>query len=104
MEHLVLRFPLVGRKIFKNFDNQDLAKVKEVSRILNEFQETNKSFWIRRLQKYNENHVEFKEAWVSVTKGEPVETVKQLAINVKEFYAKQEIKKTSAKCSGLIRR
>ena len=102
MEHLVLRFPLVGRKIFKNFDNQDLAKVKEVSRILNEFQETNKSFWIRRLQKYNENHIEFKEAWVSVTKGEPVETVKQLAINVEQFYQKGNLRQI--KCTALIRR
>ena len=102
MEHLVLRFPLVGHKIFKNFDDQDLAKVKEVSRILNEFQESNKSFWIRRLQKYNQNHVTFEEEWILVTKGEPVEIVNQLAINVEQFYLIEHIQKT--KCSGLIRR
>ena len=102
MEHLVLRFPLVGHKIFKNFDNQDLVKVKEVSRILNEFQETNKSFWIRRLQKYNPYHDKFKEEWILVTEGEPVETVKKLAINVEQFYAKEKIQKT--KCSALLKR
>ena len=76
MEEFLSRFPLAGRNIFKKLDNQDLVKCKEVSKFLNAFLEKDKSFWSRVLQKHSDNHLTFKEAWISVTKIIPVEELK----------------------------
>ena len=88
MEELVLRFPLVSQEIFKNLDNQDLTKFKEVSRFLKNYLKNDKSIWIRRLKKYNGNHVLHKETWISFMKNEPVEKIKTFVISVEQFYTK----------------
>ena len=38
------------------------------------------------IQKYQENHVEFREDWRKVMIGVPLENVKLLGIGVEEFY------------------
>ena len=86
MEDFVLRFPRVGRRIFNKLNNQDIAKFKEVSKVLSSFLEKDRSFWIRLLQKYGENHATFKEAWISVIKRMPVDKLKKLALAVEKFY------------------
>ena len=88
MEELVLRFPLVSQEIFKNLDNQDLTKFKEVSRFLKNYLKNDKSIWIRRLKKYNGNHVLHKETWISFMKNEPVEKIETFVISVEQFYTK----------------
>ena len=87
MEDFVQRFPLLGRKIFKKLDNQNLAKVKEAGKFLDAYLKNDRLIWTRRLQKYNKNHTDFKEEWKSATKKVPVGNVKKLAIAVENFYA-----------------
>ena len=79
METLVLRFPLLGRKIFNKLSIQDMIKSKEVSKLLNTYLESDRLYWTRVLQKYGKKHVEFKGAWISVTKTLPVQEMKELA-------------------------
>ena len=89
MEDFILRFPLVGRKIFNKLDDQDLTKVKTLTRFLNHHLGKDKSFWKRILKKYEWNHEKFKEAWKLVTKKVRNEEVKELAIAVEKFYSKR---------------
>ena len=86
MEDFVLRFPLAGQKIVNNLNNQDLAKFKEVSKLLSSFIEKDRSFWKRILQKYSEKHATYKDSWISVTKKLPIKKLKQLALIVEKFY------------------
>ena len=87
MEDFVQRFPLLGRKIFKKLDNQNLAKFKEAGKSLDAYLKNDRLIWARRLQKYNKNHTDFKEEWKSATKKVQVENVKELAITVEKFNA-----------------
>ena len=63
---MTLKFPFVGRNIFNELDNQNLENCKEVSKFLHKFLENDRLLWIRKLQKYNKNHIEFKGEWKSI--------------------------------------
>ena len=63
MENFLLRFPGVAEEIFKQLDNQTLTKCKEVDRTWRNFLDQNKLMWTRMIQKYQKNHVQFKENW-----------------------------------------
>ena len=86
MEEFSLRFPGISEEIFKKLNNQDLMKCKEISRSQCRFIEDNKIMWIRMIQKYSANNLEFKDYWKSVMTKVPVENVKELAIAVEQFY------------------
>ena len=68
MEEFLERFPEVGEEIFKQLNNQSLAKCKEVSRSQFKFLEENKVLWRRMIEKYSvnklycDNNLEFKNA------------------------------------------
>ena len=87
MEDFLERFPQVGEEIFKQLDNQSLAKCKEVSRSQFKFLEENKVLWRRMIEKYSANNLEFKNAWKLVVERVPVQNVKELAIAVEQFYS-----------------
>ena len=87
MEEVVIRFPVLGEKIFNQLDYQNLTKCKEVSRSLQKFLEENKVLWKRMIiEKYSANNVEFKDAWKLVTEKVPTQIVKELAQAVEKFY------------------
>ena len=87
MEEVVIRFPVLGEKIFDQLDYQNLTKCKEVSRSLRKFLEENKVLWKRMIiEKYSANNVEFKDAWKLVTEKVPTQIVKELAQAVEKFY------------------
>ena len=88
MEDSVSRCPLIGQKIFNKLDNQDLTKVKILTKCLNHHLEKDKSFWKRVLQKCKWSHETFKDAWKLVTKKVRNEEMKELAIAVENFYSK----------------
>ena len=83
----MIRFSNIVRKIFEQLDNQTLVKCKKVNRSWNNILNQNKLISIRIIQRYNENHVEFRDDWNSVVKKVDPVIIKQLAIAVKEFYA-----------------
>ena len=86
MEDMILRFPFVGRNVLNWLDNQNLEKCKEASKFLKKFLENDRLLWIRKLQKYNQNHIEFKGEWKSTVKSISLENVKQMFIASEEFY------------------
>ena len=86
IENILLRFPVIGQKIFKQLDNQNLTKCKEVCHSWGHFLNDETLVWLRMLQKYDKNHVEFQEDWKKVTTKVPCETLKSLAIATEQFY------------------
>ena len=86
IESILLRFPVIGQKIFKQLDNQNLTKCKEVCHSWGYFLNEETLVWLRMLQKYDKNHVEFQEDWKKVTTKVPSETLKNLAIATEQFY------------------
>ena len=86
MEILNKRFPLVGRMVFKNLDNQSLTQSKNASRTFSEFLVDEKFYWIRVIKKYNGNFVGVEESWREVLRKTPVDMIKQLALVVEEYF------------------
>ena len=86
MEEVLVRFPTLGLGIFKQLDNEKLANCKKISRSWNYFHSQNRLMSMRRIQKYQESHVEFKDDWKKVVKEMSLETLKQLGIAVEDFY------------------
>ena len=86
MEEFLLRYPFVARNIFNQLDNRNLDQCKETSRFLHDFIENDKLYWVRRLQVFNKNHIEFEKAWKSTIDKIPIENLKQLANAVEQFY------------------
>jgi hypothetical protein len=79
MESILLRFPDIGQEIFKEVDNPSLTKSKEVCHSWGYFLNNERLLWLRMIQKYDKNQVEFKEHWKKVTTKVPYETLKSLA-------------------------
>ena len=86
MENILSRFPVIGQEIFKQVDNPNLTKCKEVCHSWGYFLNNETLVWLRMLQKYNKNHVEFQEDWKKVTTKVPCEILKRLAIATEQFY------------------
>ena len=86
MENILLRFPVIGQEIFKQVNNPNLTKCKEVCHSWGYFLNNTRLVWLRIIQKYEKNNVEFKEDWKKVTTKVTCETLKSLAIATEQFY------------------
>ena len=80
MESILLRFPVIGQEIFKQVDNPNLTKCKEVCHSWGYFLNNDRLVWLRIIQKYEKNKLEYKEDWKKVTTKVTCETLKSLAI------------------------
>ena len=79
-EDLFLRFPHLRDGIFDLLDDKNLAKCKEISRIWCQILETEKLYWIRKIQNVYRNLLGHKEEWMKLTqKKMSFETLKKLA-------------------------
>ena len=61
MENILLRFPVIGQEIFKQVDNPNLTKCKEVCHSWGYFLNNDRLVWLRIIQKYEKNELEYKE-------------------------------------------
>ena len=86
MEAIILRFPTVAESIFAEVDNGSLTGSKIVTNLWASFITAGKIPWIRMIQKYSGNMVEFYDHWKKTLKRAPVEIVQELALMVEEFY------------------
>ena len=86
MEAIILRFPTVAESIFAELDNGSLTSSKIVTNLWASFITAGKIPWIRMIQKYSGNMVEFFDHWKKTLKKAPVEIVQELALMGKEFY------------------
>ena len=52
IEEIFWRFPLIGSQIFENLDNETLVKCRKVSTWWKKYVDSDKTIWIRQVQKY----------------------------------------------------
>ena len=78
MEEILVRFPLLGQKIFKQLDDKNLVKIRQVSKILCIFLDNNSLLWRRRIQNFAKNQAEFTKDWKLVTENVSTEFLNKL--------------------------
>ena len=86
MDEVLIRFPVIGQKIFKGLDNKNLAKCRNVSKFWQHFLDNDSLLWKRRIEKYAQNQVKFNENWKLVTSKVPLKILKKLAIATENFF------------------
>ena len=62
-----MRVPNVAKDIFNNLNDEDLVKIKEVSRTWSTFMDEEIFFWKRIITKLIGGYNDFKETWRIVT-------------------------------------
>ena len=88
-EDLFLRFPHLREGILDKLDDKNLVKCKEISRIWCQILETEKLYWIRKIQNISRNLLDHEEEWKQLTqKKMTLKTLKKLA---KAVHFKDEI-------------
>jgi hypothetical protein len=89
MEDLCYRYPVLGKLVFNNLDDQSLYNCQEASRVSSQFVIRERFFWIRVIQKYHKNLSEFKNSWDMIIHRTSADTLKQLAIAVHHFFKRR---------------
>ena len=89
MEVLCVRIPLVAGMILKNLDNQSLMIYKESSRRIHQYLTEEKLVSIRIVKEYKKSFVQCQNVWEKVLKKASVETVKEFANLVQDFFNPQ---------------
>ena len=84
----LLRFPTIGEEIFDQLDHENLVKCRLIGSFWCSVIDNSKIVWRRRIQIFNENHVEFHQHWKSVLKNIPRDRIKELALAAEQFYSK----------------
>ena len=82
MEDLCQRIPRVSAKIFGLVENQTLIKCKESSRVIYNFMENERFFWIRIILG---NQGSLQDSWKKVVDKTPFSIIKEFAISIQQF-------------------
>ena len=94
MEEVFLRFPHIGKQVFKQLNNENLTKCREISKSWEEFIDNQKLPWIRLMKKYLSVGLEkdqvFLEDWQSFVKSYNVATLQEISITIQHF-CKQDL-------------
>ena len=85
MEEISLRFPLVFKKMIGHLDDKTLTTFKEAGRITNNVLVSERSYWIRIIQKNYPLIGNFEEDWRKVVYRTPAGLVKEFALTVHRF-------------------
>ena len=87
MEDLNLRFPHISEQILGYLDNNSLAQCREMSISMCDFIDNTKIPWKRIIKKYIQNNDdELQNLWNKVLHRNSVNTVRELACAVRQFY------------------
>ena len=86
LEDANLRFPHISEQILKELDNKSLTLCRELSTSMCDFIDNTKIPWMRIIQKSLPDWDNQKESW-SILRRVRVDTVRQLACHVCQFYA-----------------
>ena len=87
MEDIYRRFPSAALKIFKILDNQSLVRARKTNQSIKDFLGNERLFYLRIINSFEGNFVQFEYAWKKVVHKISVEMTKELALKVKEFFA-----------------
>lgn len=85
VENFFMRFPAICDKIFSQFDPQSFETCRTLSRFWHNQIDQSRIFWIRKIQFYTENYIQYKAEWKTVTKKVPIKVLKDLTIALKTF-------------------
>ena len=80
------RFPLVNRMVLTKLENQSLTRCIEASRGISEIIENEKFYWLRIIKNHKTHFKGFEEFWKEVTNKIPINTIRQLALAVRQFF------------------
>ena len=84
MDEILGRFPGLGKEIFDQLDDQDLAKSRRVSKTWKNSIDREKNVWLRTIKK---QFGDFKsQDWQKVLFKIPTNKAKDLALGITQFY------------------
>ena len=90
IDEFMWKFPVVTQEIFSKLDNISLTKCLEVDKPWCNFIESQKFYWTRRIIKYSLKMKKFDKEWKKITQKAPVQTTKELALAVENFFGPQK--------------
>ena len=79
IEEIFARFPHLSEAIFVRLDDRSLASCREVNKTWQEFVDSQRIYWIRKILKYANPQSKFHEEWKIVLEKTPIETLKEFA-------------------------
>ena len=94
---MMLRFPTIAEAIFKEVDNQSIAKCRNVSPLWCDFIDDQKLPWIRKIQKFRRKTEKFDLQWRKAFKYAPIKMVKEVSVAVWCNYVSARNKKKEGK-------
>ena len=97
IDDLIIRFPTIAEAIFKEVDNQSIAKCRNVSPLWCDFIDDQKLPWIRKIQKFRRKTEKFDLQWRKAFKYAPIKMVKEVSVAVLCNYESARKKKKGGK-------
>ena len=97
IDDMILRFPTIAEAIFKEVDNQSIAKCRNVSPLWCDFIDDQKLPWIRKIQKFRRKTEKFDLQWRKAFKYAPIKMVKEVSVAVRCNYESARKKKKGGK-------
>ena len=85
-DEIFSRFPHLSQAIFKDVDNISLTNCRIVSEEWKNVIDYEKSYWLRRIQKFRGKFEPFFDQWNKVIKKTPTEEIKELCFSVENFF------------------
>ena len=86
MEEILLRFPMLGKEIFKKIDNKTLVNCRQIDETWMGFIDNEKFRWTRIIQKYTvEALLYFNSEWRKAIRRSSTKEVSKLAHSLYEF-------------------
>ena len=86
MEDLCRKFPAVAQNVFAKLDDKSLTDCKVVGKVLDDFLNNERFFWIRIIKKYFEHpQSKFSLEWKKAISRTPKTILKQIATAIHQF-------------------
>ena len=90
MDEVLLRFPVVGQKVFEKLDYMSLAKCRNLSKFCKTFLDNDSLVWRRKIKRYTKNQVKFNKHWKLATTKISIDFMKNLTSAVEEFFSRHQ--------------
>ena len=84
IENLCNRFPHLSERILVHLDDQNFVKIKDASKKLNYFIQSNRHYFLRIINKYTERLD--KKSWTKLVTKTTTGLIKKLAFDLVEFF------------------
>ena len=89
MEYLSITIPSIATKIFNFLDDQSLVKSRGINKNVKNFLDNERFFFLRIINNYKGNLVEFEESWRKIVPKSSLGFVKELALITQRFFLRR---------------